>query len=180
MAQYGHSFGQTISYIALKSEYLAGRGYGSSYIAEVMQDYGWFGIIMINIVYGILMKNAKFVKKNEYLVNMFICYMIVGLIYAPRSTAIGPFMKIFSFNAILANIIVWIVAKLIYMRGKNIMYDKIILIDSYYPFGKGENFLANEIKYMINAAERIYVFPIYADDLKIIKPTNMIKLSQCR
>lgn len=118
MAEFGHSFGQSISYLVLKSEYLAGRGYGSTYIAELAQDYSIFGIAIINLIYGFIMKHLQVNRNNSFVLNLFYCYMIVGLIYAPRSTAIGPFMNFFTYNALMVNILVWFIYKLIKEKRK--------------------------------------------------------------
>lgn len=43
-------------------------------------------------------------------------------------------------------------------------FDEIILIDSYYPFQDGEEFLENEIKYAADASKRLLIIPTRATD----------------
>lgn len=45
------------------------------------------------------------------------------------------------------------------------MFDKIILIDSYFPYQKGEAFLENEIRFLVDIAKDVYIFPIFASDI---------------
>lgn len=61
-AMYGGSFTHTLGYTVMNSAYLAGRGTGSSYIAELYQDFGYTGIILGNILYSFLLAR---ITKNE-------------------------------------------------------------------------------------------------------------------
>lgn len=109
----GHAMGQSLSYIVLRSEYLAGRGLGSSYLAETMQDFGLVGVAIINLVYGYVMKQIGQLEKYSLPLRLYFCYMIQGLIYAPRDTAIGPFMSFLTFSAIFANVLLVVLTKVI-------------------------------------------------------------------
>lgn len=101
-AEIGHSFGQTISYLALRTEYLIGRGLGSSYIVEVMQDYGYVGVVLINIVYGRFLRKFKRIDNMGFWGRLLVCYAIEGILYSPRDTALGPFFSIITFSSIAA------------------------------------------------------------------------------
>src|SRR5690606_3586624 len=54
LALNGYLFSHTISYLIMPTLYLAGIGYGSSYIAELYADFGYFGIIFGSLFYGLL------------------------------------------------------------------------------------------------------------------------------
>ena len=47
-AENSNSLSHALSYLSLKDDYLAGRGRGSSYLLEVMTDFGWIGVIVFS------------------------------------------------------------------------------------------------------------------------------------
>lgn len=64
-------------------------------------------------------------------------------------------------------------------------YDKIVLIDSYYPYGTAETFLENEIPVLLAQSSQIYIFPTYAtaglnDRLAPIQNVRVFRKSMVR
>lgn len=71
----------------MNSAYLAGRGTGSSYIAELYQDFGYTGIILGNILYSFLLARIAKNEDNDSLLKKSIKFMIITqLLWAPRGS----------------------------------------------------------------------------------------------
>ncbi|MEG1009789.1 MAG: O-antigen polysaccharide polymerase Wzy family protein [Clostridia bacterium] len=113
MALYGNSFGQTITYLVMPENYLAGIGLGSCYIAEAYKDWGYIGICIINSLYGVILaKFTQYFGKNT-LVTSIILLFVYNIIYAPRNSALSFIMAGFNFINVFTIVIIFVSAKLI-------------------------------------------------------------------
>ena len=54
MAMYGHSLANTITYLQMHKSFLNGVGLGTSFIAEVWHDFGNIGLLLWNMMYGMI------------------------------------------------------------------------------------------------------------------------------
>lgn len=52
----GTSFGHALSYVLMGPEYLLGRGTGSSFLAEGFADLGYWGVLVVAVVFGFLLQ----------------------------------------------------------------------------------------------------------------------------
>ncbi|MFR5556725.1 MAG: O-antigen polysaccharide polymerase Wzy [Coprococcus sp.] len=50
-----NNFSHNFSYLVRKDDYLNGQGWGSSYILETYVDFGYIGLILFNLILGILL-----------------------------------------------------------------------------------------------------------------------------
>ena len=107
----GTSLADFVSYNANPTTYLTGMGYGSCYIEELYVDFGYIGVFLGNVIYGILLcvllKNA--VNKGNIWKIAIGLFMIDAIFKAPRATfdafwgsflyfnSWGPFLLIFIF-----------------------------------------------------------------------------------
>lgn len=83
-----NSLADKLTYLLNPSAYLKGEGIGSNYIAE-MYDLGYFWLIIISILLGILIvKYEKYVVKNRFLL-LTSYYFIPNLFYIPRGSFFG-------------------------------------------------------------------------------------------
>lgn len=87
MAMYGHSLANTITYIDNPDGFLGGYGYGSSYIAEVWHDFGYVGLFLWNIMYGVIFSKFYYWIQKGIWPTTFCLIMIPNIIYAPRGQA---------------------------------------------------------------------------------------------
>ena len=92
----GNSFAHIISYLVLPFGYVRGRGLGTCYIAEAYNDFGYTGILIFSIIYGMAIKKcSSFVHKT--ILGRSITLMLIGsLLMIPRSNAdsiISLFLK---------------------------------------------------------------------------------------
>ena len=119
-AMHGGSFTHTLGYIVMQSTYLSGRGTGTSYIAELYQDFNYIGVILGNIIYSILLSRIAKKEDNDSLFKKSIKFMIITqLLWAPR----GSFTYFISQNLIpttLATIIFVFGLSYIWGKRKNV------------------------------------------------------------
>lgn len=86
-ALYGNSLAHSLSYIVLGNSYLRGSGLGCSYIAETYHDFKSVGVVLVNIIYGALIRKA-FVFDNKRVWFTTICFLAFNaLLLAPRGNA---------------------------------------------------------------------------------------------
>ncbi len=97
-----HTLHATLTYMGSPNLYLAGGGYGGSFIADLWADMGFFGIILGGLIYGICLAiiikwcSLSFWKASVGLM------MYSNIIYAPRSNYIDFIYYVFvSFTAII-------------------------------------------------------------------------------
>ncbi len=87
-AQYGNSFSNSLSLLALGSKnYLSGFGVGSCYIAELFHDFSYVGVVLGNMIYGILMPIFNNIRRySKFLVwrVAFIFIVFESFVKAPR------------------------------------------------------------------------------------------------
>lgn len=109
-ALYGGSFAHSLSYITMRNSYLAGMGTGSSYIAELYQDFSYPGIVLGNILYAYIIYKISDLDKNKYISNGYKLFIIPFILWAPRGSltnfisqsltpsTIAVFLVIFTFS----------------------------------------------------------------------------------
>ncbi len=80
----GHSLANRLSYIAYGEEYLAGKGTGSSYIAELYHDFGIMGIICGSFLYGYWLKRINLMQFKKRVIGGIGIAMLYYIYLAPR------------------------------------------------------------------------------------------------
>ncbi|WP_404334450.1 O-antigen polysaccharide polymerase Wzy family protein [Planococcus rifietoensis] len=111
-AIYGNSLGQTLSYLVYPESYFRGVGMGSSYIAELYKDFGYSGLIILNIFYGVMMAIIVPHKTRNIWIITCSLLLIQGLFYAPRSSFDGFVSNIISFPNLAGILIVIVLSKI--------------------------------------------------------------------
>ncbi|MBE6109021.1 MAG: O-antigen polysaccharide polymerase Wzy [Erysipelotrichaceae bacterium] len=107
----GYSLQHALSYITMGSYYLAGHGIGSCYIAEAYHDYGYIGIILVNIVYAfIFSKVFDFRKKNVWSCSITLI-ILYSLLLAPRGSADGFIIDIIDLTTWGTIVVIWFTSK---------------------------------------------------------------------
>lgn len=101
MALYGHSLANTLSNLHMHKSFLTGVGLGSSYIAEVWHDFGFAGLLLWNMMYGMIFARFFTWVQRGLWPCAFGLIMIPEIIYAPRGQA-SAFLYIFFSITILA------------------------------------------------------------------------------
>ena len=112
----GNYMAHIISYLVLPSNYSLGRGLGSSYIAELYHDFGYIGVFLGNIIYGIVIKVCSSFNKYQIWIRYVCLVMINAILLAPRSTADGFLSSLTGMEVWLSGLLVWVISKSIYKR----------------------------------------------------------------
>lgn len=100
-ALYGNSFGDTISYLVIPYNYSQGAGLGSCYMAEMFQNFGVPGVLIINIIYGWLLHFSNCRYGKSIIGSTFIIFILMRLFYAPRSTPLSFLSSTFTITNII-------------------------------------------------------------------------------
>lgn len=104
-ALYGGSYTHALGYILLKDFYLTGRGVGTSYIAELYQDFGYIGVVLGNLLYSyILVHVTNVFKKQKVFVLTLQFYMVTQILWAPRGSFSG-FLTILFYPSTIASLL---------------------------------------------------------------------------
>lgn len=110
-----------LSYSSMANRYLGGEGLGSSFIAELYMDFGYIGIALGSMIYGILFKKISGLNRRKWIQTSCQLYVLLALMKAPRGTY-GVFVsEIVNVTFIVAIIAVNFLAQSLVKRsnGKN-------------------------------------------------------------
>lgn len=116
-ALYGNNFGNAITYKVMPMNYLAGIGMGTSYIAEAYHDFGYLGIVLSNILYGILIaifqrrKNTIAENKAHPYFTALLFMSLINVLYAPRSIVFGFISLTFTFTTLVSICLIQILSR---------------------------------------------------------------------
>ncbi len=86
-AKNSNSLSHALSYLSLKDDYLAGRGRGSSYLLEVMTDFGWIGVIVFSLLLGSLLILMVYSFGRKILLSTLILACLQNIFFMPRAEA---------------------------------------------------------------------------------------------
>lgn len=111
MALYGHSLANTLSNLHMHNSFLTGVGLGSSYIAEVWHDFGFIGLLLWNMMYGIIFARFFTWAQRGLWPCAFGLLMVPEIIYAPRGQASAFLYVFFSITILAVFYIIHVLAK---------------------------------------------------------------------
>ena len=111
MALYGHSLANTLSNLHMHKSFLTGVGLGSSYIAEVWHDFGFIGLMLWNMMYGIIFARFFTWAQKGLWSCAFGLLMIPEIIYSPRGHATAFLYVFFSITILLVFYMIHVLAK---------------------------------------------------------------------
>lgn len=116
----GHLFTHTISFLIMPVLYLKGVGYGSSYIAELYNDFSFIGVFLGSIVYGIILYVLYYILNNSnFILVTFSLIMIRSILFAPRAAVLSFIVSALSLTNIIALLIILIGSKFLHIIVKN-------------------------------------------------------------
>lgn len=103
----GHSLANYLTYTFETQRFLNGGGMGSSYVAEVWNDFGYLGLGLWSFMYGcILGKFYKWARMNYWFFGISF-YMLMGIVFSPRAGAIDFIADILSPTNLLVMFIIY-------------------------------------------------------------------------
>lgn len=116
-----HSYAHTISYFINSELYLSGHGKGSSYIAEVYNDFGYIGIAICNLVYGMLLAVINILPKRRPILIAILFISLRILFYTPRGPMIVPISYVINITTVFSLVFLWLMSKYADRIGSRIM-----------------------------------------------------------
>lgn len=117
-AMKGNSLMHRLSYYSYGNAYLAGRGVGSCYIAELYHDFGYLGILLGSVFYGWLIQKISNLKFSHYIRDGILLATMYYLLLAPRGNFDGFVGGIFSLYSILGIFTTYIIVKSVDQKQK--------------------------------------------------------------
>lgn len=112
MALYGNNLAHTITYLVMPYNYFAGIGMGSNYIAELLIDFGFVGVIIFNLFLGFLLFIINNLSLNKPWLFTISLLMLNSIFLLPRSSALNWLTDIFNITTIGSILIFYFFAKL--------------------------------------------------------------------
>lgn len=118
-AMLGHSLAHRLSYYAYGNAYLAGRGTGSSYIAELFHDFSYVGVFLGSLFYGVLIEKINRMEFKSYIK----CGVLMAFLYyiylLPRGSFDAFVGGIFNIYAIILWFMIYLLSQILNRRRKN-------------------------------------------------------------
>ena len=116
-ALYGGSMTHALGYAVMGSQYLAGRGTGSSYIIELFYDFGYIGVAIGTMLYAWLFAKITKIKKNNIFMRSLMFSVITQLLWAPRASFTGFISFLDAPSTILAFVFIFGVGNLLKIKS---------------------------------------------------------------
>ena len=85
---YSNLLANRMAYTASKDYFLAGHGWGSSYLLDTYADWGYVGIILFSLVLGSVFVFINSFLKKGYIYRTLALLILTGIYYCPRSSAL--------------------------------------------------------------------------------------------
>ena len=85
---YSNQLANRLAYTIAKDYFLAGHGWGSSYILDSYADWGYIGIIVFSLAIGFLFGAiAKSIMNKNHINRTIILVILTGIFYCPRTSS---------------------------------------------------------------------------------------------
>lgn len=117
-ALFGNNMSSTISYLVMPENYLAGLGMGSTYIAELLYDYGYLGVIIFNIILGIVLYKFSNINPNKPWLLAILLLVLNSLLTLPRDVALNWFADVINITTVGSILMIYFLAKLTPNKSK--------------------------------------------------------------
>lgn len=114
-AIYGHSLSAAVSYETNPARYISGGGLGSCYIAELMCDFSYTGLIIGNIIIGIIIRRLSNIHYNNLVGNFLTIFIAMSLFRIPRDSVDYFFYQLIGIKSTLFLLLIYF----IYNKSKN-------------------------------------------------------------
>ena len=108
-ALYGHSISAYIMYRINPSRMLEGGGIGSCYMAELMCDFSYIGLIIGNFLIGVILQKLSGLKSNHLISNFLTVFLATALFRMPRDSFDYFFYQLLGIKSLALFLFVWIV-----------------------------------------------------------------------
>lgn len=83
-ATISNNLAHRVSYIALGDYYLEGHGRGTTYFSELYLDFGYMGVLILNMIIGLFFGRVTKLYKNGYCQRMILLIILMNVFLTPR------------------------------------------------------------------------------------------------
>ncbi len=108
-ALYGHSLSAAIMYKINPTRMLSGGGIGGCYIAELMCDFSYPGLIIGSLIIGIVLQKLNRLRRNHLVTNFLTIFMATALFRMPRDSFDYFFYPLLGIKSIILFVVIWAV-----------------------------------------------------------------------
>lgn len=116
----GNSFAHIISYLVLPWGYERGRGLGSSYVAETYHDFGYLGVFISSVVYGLYLNLFDHITKLKFWIRILLLLSINSFLMSPRGETDAFLSCLLNIQVFVAVFIIGIIYYYIKHKGSKI------------------------------------------------------------
>ena len=114
-----HTLHAALTYLGSPNLYFSGGGYGGCYIADLWVDFGFVGIVVGSLIFGVCLANIRKWCSQSFWRASVGLLMYTNIIFAPRSNFIDFIYVFVPITAIISFTIVFFVKnKIIIKNGK--------------------------------------------------------------
>lgn len=107
-----NKFGSIMSYLDSPYNYTVLHiGVGSSYIAEVYYDFGFVGVIVVNIIIGYILTLLSSYEKVGIIIKSFVFMLFFYMMSIPRGSLLTPLDNIFSKSCLLTVFLIFFLSR---------------------------------------------------------------------
>ena len=106
----GHSFAYVITYYFSRTDFFSGHGQGSSFIAELYADCGYWGVILGSFALGVFVRHFYSISGRSVLNDAYTYFLFRPLLLMPRDTYCLPLTYILNFKYIAAFFMIYLIS----------------------------------------------------------------------
>lgn len=115
-----HNFAHVLTYMVDRSRYLAGGGFGTSFVAEAYVAYGIFGVIAYSALVGLIFRFFASMMTRNWVVIASCLIAIKNFVYIPRSFAFLWVTDVFNITYLVFYIALYLIALFILKAGTHV------------------------------------------------------------
>lgn len=115
-----HNYAHSLTYLVDPARYLAGGGFGTSYVAEAYVAYGIVGVVLVSVMLGLIFRFLSSLLTRSWVVIACGLIGIKEFVYMPRSFAFQWVTNVFSITYFCFFIAVYLVALFLVWAGTHI------------------------------------------------------------
>lgn len=114
MAINGYSYCGALMYYQNRNGYLMGFGIGSCYLAELFDTFGFIGVFLGSVLYGLVLRKLTAFGVKGFIVNGFALAMFQQLLMAPRAVFDGFISSTFQVSYLFCALVCWGLSKYVW------------------------------------------------------------------
>ena len=123
-AKNAHSLSSALTYYFYRDGYLSGYGLGGCYIAELYHDLSFFGVVVGNLLIGVIIGLIGELKKNRVFYNFLCFFFIILLFRMPRDSFDYPITSLINLKNIFVFVVMYVIAKRICAKNKSVSGER--------------------------------------------------------